>query len=223
MRKVLIVLSGALLLGQSQIFAQSQSRPDKCGVPALHRKMIANDPAWEQKLQDRKASLQAAADYYKQYKAQQDARSERTTTTVSAVPIIFHIIVDSVQFNALGGTAGIIKRCDSQIAVLNHDFNKQNADSTLIPSGWKPLYGKPGISFGLAHKDRAGIVLRVMKLKLLPEHHLPMPDSTFFPKQILLKKRLLQGWLHGTSPSITMSGASTILASQQIYLALHSL
>lgn len=150
---------GALLLLQQQVSAQIQARADKCGMQVLHKAMIAEDPSWEQKLNDQRNSLQMAADYYIQYKAQQDAlpADQRATTTVSAVPVIFHIICDSAQFlNDLGGTAGIIARCDSQIAVLNRDFNRQNYDSTLIPSSWKSLYGTPGIHFGLARIDPSG-------------------------------------------------------------------
>ena len=119
----------------------------------MHNAIIAMHPEYAQKLADQKASLQAIADFYKLYKTQ--AGNERTTT-VSAVPVIFHIIVDSAQFNDLGGTVGIGKRCDSQIAVLNRDYNRQNADSSVIPSGWKSLYGNAGITFGLARKDPSG-------------------------------------------------------------------
>ena len=152
MKKFLLVLGGALLLGNLQ--TQAQSRPDKCGMQHMHEAMIAKDPSWEQKFADQRASLQACADYHKQQMALH--ANERTTTTISAVPIIFHIIVDSAQFNALGGTIGITKRCDSQIAVLNRDFNMENPDSTYIPSGWKPYYGNTGIHFGLAHVDPSG-------------------------------------------------------------------
>ncbi|MFI5196630.1 MAG: M43 family zinc metalloprotease, partial [Chitinophagales bacterium] len=152
MKKILLMMAGAFVFWAPQMSAQTQ-RPEKCGMHALHDAMIAQDPSWAQKFEDQKASLQAAADYYLQLKA---SGTLEKTTTISAVPVIFHIIVDSAQFNNLGGTAGIIKRCDSQIVVLNRDFNKHNADSTLIPSGWKSLYGNPGISFGLARKDPSG-------------------------------------------------------------------
>ena len=130
--------------------------PRQCGIDRLRKAMIARNPEWAQKFQAQKASLQANADYYKQYKAQV-ARGERKTDAISPIPIIFHIIVDSAQFKALGGTQGIIQRCDSQIAVLNADYNHQNADSTMIPSAWyDSLYGNAGISFGLAHVDPSG-------------------------------------------------------------------
>ena len=150
-----------------QVFAFAQPvRPQRCGIQQMHAAMIAKDPSWTQKFLDQKAALQSAADRYNQYKAQ--AGDERTTT-ISAIPIIFHIIVDSAQFNTLGGTAGIKKRCDSQIAVLNRDFNRQNTDSNLIPSSWKDsLYGNSGIHFGLARIDPSGNCSPGYEIKILP-------------------------------------------------------
>lgn len=146
-----------MLLWQSQVSAQTE-RPEKCGMAALHKAMIARDPSWADKIEAQRASLQANANYYRQYKTQQAAMSkdERATSAIYPIAIVFHIIVDSAQFNDMGGTGGIIQRCNSQIAVLNEDFNHQNADSTSIPSAWKALYGNPGISFGLATTDPSG-------------------------------------------------------------------
>jgi hypothetical protein len=153
MRKFLVAI-GLSLLAQPALIAQTQQHPDKCGMQHMHEAMIAKDPSWAQKFADQRASLQAAADNYLHYKKAQGP--DERTTTISAVPVIFHIIVDSAQVLSLGGTAGIIQRCDSQIAVLNADFNRQNSDSSSIPSAWKPLYGNVGIHFGLARKDPSG-------------------------------------------------------------------
>ena len=152
MKRILLLLGVGILL-HSALAAQALQHPQKCGMQQMHEAMIANNPAYAAKLAEQKASLQAAAESYLQSRLN---ASEERTTSVSAVPVIFHIIVDSAQFNGLGGTTGIIRRCDSQIAVLNHDFNKQNADSTAIPAGWKSLFGNTGISFGLARKDPSG-------------------------------------------------------------------
>ncbi len=151
MKKTILLLS-AVIWSCTMAFAQT-AHPTKCGMQKKHAAMIAKHPEYAQFLKDQKASLQPAADFYKQYKMQ---GSEERTTAISAVPIIFHIVVDSAQFNDMGGTAGIIKRCDSQIAVLNHDYNQENSDSVLIPSGWKTLYSNVGIHFGLARVDPSG-------------------------------------------------------------------
>ncbi len=154
MKKVIISISMGILF-QVGAYAQTPqtSHSPKCGMEQKHAAMVAKYPGYAQFLKEQRGSLQSAADFYKQYKMQ---GNDERTTTLSAVPIIFHIVVDSAQFNNLGGTAGIIKRCDSQIAVLNRDYNKHNWDSTLIPSGWKSLYADVGIQFGLARKDPSG-------------------------------------------------------------------
>jgi hypothetical protein len=158
MKKFLVLVSAGLLLWQSQGLAQSQGAAQphspRCGIEQVRANMIAKDSSWAGRFAAQKASLQSiATNYIAQVKA---GAMERTTGTISAIPVVFHIIVDSAQFNLLGGTVGIQTRCDSQIAVLNRDYNRQNADSALIPSSWKPLYGDPGIKFGLARIDPNG-------------------------------------------------------------------
>jgi len=171
MKKILLLLGGALLIGQLSANAQTQAsttRPQgpRCGILQLKKAMIAKDPTWADKFAAQRDALQANANYY--IAQQKLAATQRTTTTISAVPIIFHIIVDSAQFLLLGGTEGIINRCDSQIAVLNRDYNHQNADSTSIPSSWKDsLYGNAGIHFGLAHKDPTGACSPGYEVKII--------------------------------------------------------
>jgi len=154
-------MSGALLLaGGFSTQAQTQRR---CGAQLLHENLIGQDPSWAQKFSEQRASLEACAQAYIDYK---NNHAEKTTT-VSAVPVIFHIVLDSAQFLQMGGATGIAKRCDSQIAVLNRDFNKHNADSTLIPANWKSLYGNAGISFGLALKSPTGACATGYEIKII--------------------------------------------------------
>ncbi len=127
--------------------------------------LLEMDPSWAQKLEAQRASLQGIADAYKAKKA-----AGKTTLTASPVPVIFHILVTYAEYDSLGGTPGIARRVDSQIAVLNRDFNAQNSDSTLIPSGWKHLYGNPGIHFALAHTDPLGFGTPGFEIKIIPDN-----------------------------------------------------
>jgi hypothetical protein len=70
----------------------------------------------------------------------------------------------------LGGTAGIARRCDSQIAVLNRDFNRQNADSVSILTGFKPQYASVGIQFGLAHTDPNGYATPGYDVRIISDY-----------------------------------------------------
>ena len=150
MKQLLLIIGSVLLLSCA---AQAQTQPRKCGIQEFKEQLIAKDPSWAERFNEQRAAMQGIAD---DYIAKIKSGAAERTTTVSAVPIVFHIIVDSAQFNALGGIVGITKRCDSQIAVLNRDYNMQNPDSTKIPSLWKPLYGNVGIKFGLARIDPSG-------------------------------------------------------------------
>ncbi len=145
MRKLLPVL--CLFLAFS---ATAQRR---CGIPEYRRLLIAKDPSIAEKLNAQRASLQQVAD---NYLLQQRPGAFRTTASASPIPVIFHIMVTASQLDKMGGYDGVAMRCDSQITVLNRDYNRENADSSIIPCGWKPLYASVGIHFGLAHTGPMG-------------------------------------------------------------------
>jgi hypothetical protein len=149
MKKFLFILFGVLLSGGLSVFGQRS-----CGTPALKSAIIAKRPAAALEFEIQRNSLQGIADRYAAHKV--SGTTAGKTTAASAIPVIFHVIVTEAQFNGLGGTAGIARRCDSQIAVLERDFNRQNADSTSIPALWKPLYADAAIHFGLAHTSPVG-------------------------------------------------------------------
>jgi len=138
----------------------------KCGIELVKAGLIARDPSWAQRIEDQRASLQGIADTYKT-KAAADRIAGRTTSA-SPVPVIFHILVTAGEYDSLGGTAGIAQRVDSQIAVLNRDYNALNTDASLIPSGWTHLYGNVGIHFGLAHTSPSGYGSPGYEINIIP-------------------------------------------------------
>ncbi|HEY9176227.1 MAG TPA: zinc-dependent metalloprotease [Flavipsychrobacter sp.] len=83
----------------------------------------------------------------------QESRAVYKTTFAGTpvVPVVFHVVLTQSQLNQLGGIAGVERRIDSQLVVLNRDFNAMNADSVGIPQDFKPLFGNAGIRFALAH------------------------------------------------------------------------
>jgi hypothetical protein len=148
MKYLLYTLLITLSLSPASLFAQR-----KCGAQQLKAAIIRQHPEAAALFDDQRNTLQSIVDNYKRPPA---ARSGQRTTTAGTIPVIFHIIADSAQLARMGGIAGLNMRVDSQIAVLNRDFNRQNRDSTAIPTGWKPLYGNAGIHFGLAHTAPGG-------------------------------------------------------------------
>jgi type IX secretion system substrate protein len=146
MKRIFFILLFASLSSQTSLFAQRT-----CGFELNRTSLIARDPSWAQRLEAQRASLQGVADNYKT-----QMKGARATIAASPIPVIFHFILNSAQFAQIGGAAGIQQRVDSQIAVLNRDYNRQNSDSIKIPAQWKHLYASVGIQFGLAHTDPNG-------------------------------------------------------------------
>lgn len=144
-----------------------------CGFDATHDALISKDPSWAGRLESQRASLQGIADRYKQIRS--TTVGAKQTSTMSPIPVIFHFMITNGQLTQIGGLAGVQQRIDSQIAVLNRDFNRENLDSVLIPAGWKSLYAKVGIRFGLAHTDPLGYGTPGYELLIIPD-----APGTFF-------------------------------------------
>jgi hypothetical protein len=120
MKKILLTAACGFLLATPRADAQRL-----CGAEIVKAAMIAKDPAGKRQAGTTKTfALQSIAD---QQKLQNIAGTANKTTATNTIPVIFHIIVNSTQFDQLGGYEGIAKRCDSQIAVLNRDFNRQKS------------------------------------------------------------------------------------------------
>src|ERR1700733_12187281 len=103
MKKSLLLLGVFLLSLNGNAFAQRL-----CGAELVRASLIAKDPAWKQRFEDQRNSLQGIADAYKK-KAADDLKAGRTTSA-SAIPVIFHILITSGEYDTLGGTTGIVQR-----------------------------------------------------------------------------------------------------------------
>jgi Secretion system C-terminal sorting domain len=140
----------------------------RCGFDINRSTLAAQDPNFARKLEQVRAGQQAVADRYKH--SRNNKPEDRTTGAATiTIPVVFHIIVNQQQYQMMGSNAGILQRCDSQIAVLNRDYNAQNSDSVLIPSGWKHLFGNAGIHFGLAHTDPTGGATPGYEVKIITD------------------------------------------------------
>lgn len=111
----------------------------KCGFDGLAHELAAKSPMVAQKLYElRQPSIYRSA-------------AKGTATEPYTIPLVFHFVLSQQQYNSIGGDAGIRTRLDSQLVVLNRDFNAANGDSLDIPDAFKPLYGNVNIRFALAH------------------------------------------------------------------------
>lgn len=144
------------LLGLAlSILIYTQVQAQKCGTEDLLHKLSAEYPALQELAQQKKLGLPATAN---------------KTTVVEeqhAIPVVFHILISSQQLQVIGGMEGVQRRIDSQMIVLNRDFNAENPDSVNIPAGFKPVFGNTGIRFALARtapdgKATAGYEVKVI-------------------------------------------------------------
>lgn len=117
----------------------------------LKQHLIAKNPVMEERFAQ---TLEENTTYARQLLSN-DAAAKTTANDIT-IPVVFHIVLTDAQITQLGGPSGVAKRADSQIAVLNRDFNGTNSDVSQIPANFKRVFGKANISFALAHTDPKG-------------------------------------------------------------------
>jgi hypothetical protein len=69
---------------------------------------------------------------------------------VARIPVVVHVLFNTAEQNISDD------QINSQIAVLNADFNATNADINTVPVVFQPLVGNAHISFFLAKRDPQG-------------------------------------------------------------------
>jgi hypothetical protein len=112
----------------------------KCGFDRVISNVIQSTPAFADSIAHIRAGHNLPA-----------RAANKTTSDDVIIPVVFHIVLNTAQLNTIGNEAGIIRRIDSQLAVVNRDFKALNTDISAIPEGFKKLRGGTNISFGLAH------------------------------------------------------------------------
>lgn len=137
--------------------------------------------------QHRQCGNERLAQYLSKIPAQKHTENNGTnsstmakgTGTIVTIPVVFHVVLNQTQLNAIGGIQGVDARCRSQITALNADFAGLNADSTAIPSVFKSLYGKSNIRFGLAHTDPNNHSTPGYEIRVVPKNGFDETTSSF--------------------------------------------
>lgn len=138
MRKKLLIggLSFCFLAGASKVYAQDTHF--KCGSHTEMNKLYEQDPSLK-------------ADYIKLLNKCTEKRVVNgKSTTVRTIPVVFHIVHEYGPENI--SDAQIF----DQMAILNEDYNKTNADTNLVISQFDTIIGKANIQFRLASIDPWG-------------------------------------------------------------------
>ncbi len=129
----------ALFFFAETIKAQELKR---CGTTEYYKKLFAANPSLRIKFLENQRLLS------RNYKKRTGARLTQVQDTIA---VAIHVVGSNTLQQQV--TDAIIQ---SQIDVLNEDYQGRNADSTRIPAAFKPLYGKSGMVFKLAGTNPYG-------------------------------------------------------------------
>lgn len=117
----------------------AETRSRSCAADDVLKAQIANDPFLALR-------LQAIEEFTKRALAPGEAL--RSTTAEMVIPVVVHVLYNNAQENISDA------QIQSQIDVLNEDFNLQNRDASGIPSIFDERKGVVGIRFTLAQTIR---------------------------------------------------------------------
>jgi PKD repeat protein len=117
-----------------------------CGTDEIHNQKMQDDPQY--------AAKRLEIDRYTQEYVNSGAQRSSSQRSVITIPVVVHVI-----YNNSSNPAGNISDAQiySQIARLNTDYNKMNADTANIPAVWKSLAANVGIYWCLAVRDPNGL------------------------------------------------------------------
>ncbi len=116
---------------------------NRCVTDSLHRYKLANDPKYKLRYQNIEQSLQN----YQLLKA-------TTNDSAYTIPVVVHIIyhADNASIENISD-----EQIQSQIDVLNEDYNTNNENILDVPVIWQTLVRNSKINFVLANTDTNGI------------------------------------------------------------------
>ena len=108
-----------------------------CGTTEYMEEQFRKNPQWKKNL-EALDNLPA------------NSRLLQRTQAVITIPVVVHVVYQNSTENISDN------QIYSQIAILNEDFRKLNADTNLIPNPFKPLAADAQIEFCLAQQDPNG-------------------------------------------------------------------
>jgi Pregnancy-associated plasma protein-A/Secretion system C-terminal sorting domain/Fibronectin type III domain len=143
MKKIVFSLALGLLVITNSINAQQR----KCASHEVFEKLMNTDPAFAQKQRDIESFTQS---YIQQGGSNQATNALQRGAAVYNIPVVVHVLYNTAAQNITDA------QVQSQIAVLNADFQLNNADTTKIPAAFKGVLADCKINFCLAKRDPNG-------------------------------------------------------------------
>lgn len=136
MKKIYAFLAALCMLGFSTVDAQSQRN---CGSTLHHQQLLQSDPDYS-----------ARRAFIENETAKFISNNSNRSSAVITIPVVVHVVYNTTAQNI--SDAQIL----SQIAVLNEDFRKLNADISNVPSAFQNATADCQIQFCLAQRDPQG-------------------------------------------------------------------
>jgi len=123
-----------------QLFAQK-----RCSMEEYVSRQVSNSISLKEELEQ--------VEVFTRERANSPGTTQRVNglPEIITIPVVFHILYHTPDQNI--ERAGL----DRLIAALNRDFNKRNADTTNIPSVFKPYATSMGFEFKIATMDPRGV------------------------------------------------------------------
>lgn len=135
---IILLLLVSFLSGQ--LFAQEKKR---CGTTQYMARLKAEDPTLAGRMRDAEKLMQQEA------LKNQNTRTA-STNSIIYIPVVFHVLYNTPAENISDN------RIIDQVASLNKDYARLNADSNNTPAYWRPISANTGIQFCLARRDPSG-------------------------------------------------------------------
>ncbi len=144
MKKHYILITLFLLLCFRFTAVMSQEANTLCGMNEARQQLILQHP---EILKQEEETEQFTKNFVARYQQWQNA--QRSAGPI-IIPIVFHIVNQGGPENI--SDAQVL----DQVRILNRDYNKQNADTSLVVASFKSIIAKIGIQFRLANIDPYG-------------------------------------------------------------------
>lgn len=110
-----------------------------CGTMQVHRRLLDSDPDYARRQQE----IEDQA-----FRARRSGSPQREGCT--RIPVVVHVVHYTEEQNLSR------EQIESQVAVLNQDFRRQNADREQVPDAFAEFAGDARVQFELATIDPSG-------------------------------------------------------------------
>ena len=140
---LLVLLAGNLCFPRLQAQSPVSTPVKRCATTEAYEQLFRANPEFKKQFLANQGRINSFSNAVLQ--------ASRMQSLSDTIPVVIHVIAPAgVQMQI---TDAILQ---SQIDVLNKDYQGLNADSIRIPAAFKPLYGKSNIVFMLAQQDELG-------------------------------------------------------------------